>query len=336
MYQNLDVIIPTYNRAKYLKTALESLFESTAQWRQTIILNNASTDNTLEVIEQVKHQYPNRVVKVITNSSNIGNAGNFKRTQEIAENEYTAIFHDDDVIHPEYVERAMELMMKNSDAVIVVGGVVPQYNVNHENWDMLPNTYLKYPSKDNAFYQLLVARAIFCTAIYKTSAYKSVTYQPEKYGKLHDICFLMDVTQHGSLIFHQGICGRWRQHSNSDSNTFSTGPFTNEVINILVHLQELTSVRTEEMKGLKKLLHNMLVKTLIYNFSYFLYHWSLLSRFLEWDDFRSEMCDKGIFSKRDYWLWDRFIDSIYNPQIRKKASQYFNSLCRSYDFRIGG
>lgn len=33
-YKDLDVIIPTYNRAKYLKVALESLFESIATWRK--------------------------------------------------------------------------------------------------------------------------------------------------------------------------------------------------------------------------------------------------------------------------------------------------------------
>ena len=335
MFKNLDIIIPTYNRAKYLKIALESLFESTTQWRKTIILNNASTDNTLEVIEEVKSQYPDRMVEVITNLTNIGNVGNFKRTQEIAENEYTAIFHDDDAIHPEYVERAMLLMMKNPEAVLAVGGVVNLYHVNHDNWDLLPNVYVEFPSKDNAFYQLLIGRPIFCTAIYKTSVYKSVSYQPEKYGKLHDICFMMDVTQYGSLIFLQGICGRWRQHPSSDSNTLSTGPFPKEVMNILLHIQELTSVRTEELSGLRKLFHKILVKTLIYNFSYFLYQWSLLSRFLTWNDFRAKMCEKGLFSKKDYWLWEYCIDTVCNPQIRKKHGKYWLAFRKDYDFRLG-
>lgn len=53
-YKDLDVIIPTYNRAEYLQVALESICDSIATWRKTIIINNASTDNTLEVIENIK------------------------------------------------------------------------------------------------------------------------------------------------------------------------------------------------------------------------------------------------------------------------------------------
>lgn len=336
MFKNLDVIIPTYNRAKYLKIALESLFESTAQWRKTIILNNASIDNTLEVIEKVKSQYPDRVVEVITNATNIGNVGNFKRTQELAENDYTAVFHDDDAIHPEYVERAMMLLMKNPEAALAVGTDVVMYNVNHDNWDMLPNFYIKFPSKDNAFYQLAVVRPNFCTAIYKTDAYKQSSYQPEKYGKLHDICFLMDVTQYGSLVYLQGVCVRRRQHISSDSNTLSTGPFPEEVLNVLLYIQERTCVRNEELSGLRKHFNKMVVKTLIYNFSYFLYQWSMLCRFLTWDDFCDEMCNKGLFSKRDYRLWERYIDTIWNPQIRKQQRRYKLEFREDYDFRLGG
>ncbi|SKA13363.1 glycosyltransferase family A protein [Megasphaera cerevisiae] len=48
-YQELDVMVLTYNRSQYLGIALSAIFESNATWRKTIILNNASTDNTLGV-----------------------------------------------------------------------------------------------------------------------------------------------------------------------------------------------------------------------------------------------------------------------------------------------
>lgn len=122
-FDNLDVIVPTYNRAKYLRIALQAILSSTADWRKTIVLNNASTDSTLEVVEEIQKEFPDRVVEVVTNPVNVGNAGNFKRTQEIAENEYTVVFHDDDVIHPEYIERAMDVLTKNPN-IVYAGGVL--------------------------------------------------------------------------------------------------------------------------------------------------------------------------------------------------------------------
>ena len=101
IYENLDVLILTYNRAQFLEIALKSLFSSTANWRKTVIVNNASTDNTLQVIQNIQKQYPERYIEIITHPSNIGNANNFRYSQKIASNEYTAVFHDDDAVHPD-------------------------------------------------------------------------------------------------------------------------------------------------------------------------------------------------------------------------------------------
>jgi len=126
---NLDVIVLTYNRAEYLKIMLESLCTQTATGFNIKVLNNCSTDNTLEVIKEVQKKYPERKIEVITNEKNLGNPGNFKRSQEIASNEYTAIFHDDDAIHPEYIETAMEIFRESSDVVMCSGNLVALYNV---------------------------------------------------------------------------------------------------------------------------------------------------------------------------------------------------------------
>ncbi|AXL22087.1 glycosyltransferase family 2 protein [Megasphaera stantonii] len=239
-YKDLDVIIPTYNRAPYLKIALESLCESIATWRKIIILNNASTDNTLEVIEYICKKYPERKIEVVTNKCNIGNPANFKKTQTLATNKYVAIFHDDDAIHPEYIDRAMQLFIENEKKVVMIsGGASALYNVNHENWSICPDSYWYYPANKNIFLQLLIGRPIFCNCIYKTDVYKNVKYEPEKFGKLHDIIFMAKLCEQGDFIFVHGECVRWRQHAKSDSNTLKTGPFPSEILNILKELKKI-------------------------------------------------------------------------------------------------
>lgn len=121
-YQDLDVMVLTYNRSQYLRIALSAICESLATWRKTIVLNNASTDDTLEVIQEIRDKYPNRKIEVITHSKNVGNAGNFQKSQEFASNKYVAVFHDDDAVHPEYIDRAMQLLHANHDAVMATGG----------------------------------------------------------------------------------------------------------------------------------------------------------------------------------------------------------------------
>lgn len=335
-FSNLDVIIPTYNRADFLKIALDSLFSSTAQWRKTIILNNASTDNTIDVVEQAKEKYPDRSIEIITNDKNIGNAGNFIKTQKIADNEYVAIFHDDDAIHPEYIERAMTLINSDSEIVLASGNVVAQYNINDSNWDMLPNSFIEYPSIDNVFYQLLLGRTVFCTAIYKTSCYKKAKYEFQKYGKLHDVIFMMDIAKYGKTVVLQGVCARWRQHMNSDSNSLQTGPFVSEVINILKYMSSTLDEHTQTLGMIKRVLHRSLTQTLLFNFSYFMYCWSALSRFMTWKEFRLTMVDHSIFTSRELMWFDKYIDIFGNPMIRKKQAKYFRACFHSYVFRING
>ena len=149
---NLDVIVLTYNRAEYLRIMLESLCTQTATGFNIKVLNNCSTDNTIEVVKEIQEKYQERNIQIITNEKNLGNPGNFKKSQEVADNEYVAIFHDDDAVHPEYLETAMSLFKKHKDAVMCCCGSDVKYNINNNNWDILEKNYFYYRCKDNAYY----------------------------------------------------------------------------------------------------------------------------------------------------------------------------------------
>lgn len=205
-FEELDIIIPTYNRADFLKIQLESIFNSVATWRKTVILNNASTDHTLAVINEVKNKYPTRKIEVITNDKNIGNPENFRKIQLIANNTYTAIFHDDDVIHPEYIDRVMQILRNDKSIVAVSGEGTQVYSAYNNNFYFLPNSYWEYTQ--SIFEQLIINRLTFCSCIYRTDIYVKVNYEYNKYGKLHDIIFMMEIGVYGKIALLHGECVR--------------------------------------------------------------------------------------------------------------------------------
>ena len=47
----VSVIVPTFNHAKFLNQALQSIIEQSHQDWEAIIINNFSTDETLQIIE---------------------------------------------------------------------------------------------------------------------------------------------------------------------------------------------------------------------------------------------------------------------------------------------
>lgn len=331
-YQDLDVMVLTYNRSQYLEMALSAICESNATWRKIIILNNASTDNTLDVISEIQKKYPNRKIDVITHKKNLGNAGNFKVSQKFATNKYLAVFHDDDIVHPEYIDRAMQLMNKN--IVMSTGMAHAVYNADNVNWDILPDTCFYYPKDRNAFLQMIIGRPTFCCAIYKTSIYRRVGYHPELYGKLHDIIFMYDVGRYGDLMFLHGECIRCRQHIGSDTNFLKTGPFPEEILAVLAHMKQDYAMECP-VTGIKEEVRNILYDTLLFNFALFLYQWSAGERFMTWNQLKEEMLKKKIFNKRRYFLFDHLIDWVLNPAIRKIAEHCRKKYSFSYEYRVG-
>ncbi len=94
----LSICIPTYNRAKYLPELLDSII-SQAPIDGTLeicISDNASTDNTKELVADYKTKFPYIVYHV--NSENLGADRNFLKCVEIASGEYCWLMGSDDIV----------------------------------------------------------------------------------------------------------------------------------------------------------------------------------------------------------------------------------------------
>lgn len=226
MYDNLEIFVLTYNRAKMLQETLETICKQTAQGFDIIVLDNASTDNTREVVEEIKNKYPQRNIKFISSEKNIGAPANGDRAMAMASKEWAMLFHDDDLMHPDYVKNAMELLEKNENAVMASCTYIPSENPNDENWENFSNE--AYFADVEDFAALVLQGRInhsFSATIYKTSLLKTHAFNYELYGKIADRPFMYDVAKEGKTIILKAPYIRYRVHPGQDSNTLNTGPF---------------------------------------------------------------------------------------------------------------
>lgn len=90
----LSIIITTYNRSSYFEETLKSIAVSPLACCSITILNNCSSDETLNVAEHYRSCFP--TYKVVTHPFNIGGNANILRSIEYADKEYMWICHDDD------------------------------------------------------------------------------------------------------------------------------------------------------------------------------------------------------------------------------------------------
>lgn len=119
-HPEISVCIPVYNCEQYIGAAIESVLKQTFQSFELIILDNCSTDRTLEVIRR----YDDPRIRVIENESNIGAGGNWNKALKEANGRFIKILCADDLIYPTCLDRQLSQLNEpaNSGVVMVCCG----------------------------------------------------------------------------------------------------------------------------------------------------------------------------------------------------------------------
>lgn len=113
---DISIIIPVYNVQEYLKECLDSVVNQTIQSKEIIIINDGSTDKSLEIIEDYKNKYS--FINVI-NQENKGISATRNIGVSVATGEYIAFVDSDDFIEKDMFEQMYNVAKKeNSDVVI--------------------------------------------------------------------------------------------------------------------------------------------------------------------------------------------------------------------------
>lgn len=92
--QLLEPVIITYNRAALLEKTLQVFYDNSLKNMRLHVLNNASTDNTAEIVKKIQTRWPNVIYH--ENPYNIGGNANILRAVELSDAEYHWVIGDDD------------------------------------------------------------------------------------------------------------------------------------------------------------------------------------------------------------------------------------------------
>jgi abequosyltransferase len=110
----LSISIPTYNRAKYLPALIDSIIaDSQGMEVEICISDNASTDNTKEIVERYQQSFPQIVY--YRWPENMGADRNFLKCVEIASGDYCWLMGSDDMILPGAIEKVQAMLRRHPD-----------------------------------------------------------------------------------------------------------------------------------------------------------------------------------------------------------------------------
>ncbi len=106
----VSVVVPNYNYAQYLRDRLASVCAQTHPLYEIIVLDDCSTDSSLESIQQLRGEM-NPEPRLVQNLQNSGSVfRQWLKGVELASGDYVWIAEADDLSKPDFVERLVKVM----------------------------------------------------------------------------------------------------------------------------------------------------------------------------------------------------------------------------------
>jgi glycosyltransferase involved in cell wall biosynthesis len=107
----VSVGIPTYNGAKYLRESVDSVLAQSFKDFELVIIDDVSTDESWAIAEAYARKDPR--VSALRNSQRLGLVRNFNRCIELTKGPFVCVWHQDDVMMPQNIEKKVALMQAN-------------------------------------------------------------------------------------------------------------------------------------------------------------------------------------------------------------------------------
>lgn len=138
----ISIIIPLYNKAACIATALECVLAQTYQDFEIVVVDDGSTDDGASIVER----YTDSRIRLIR-QDNTGVSAARNRGIEEAKGEYVAFLDADDEWMPEYLEVQHQLTEKYPQCDVFA----TNYEFRGPSGNMVPTILRRLPSKDEDF-----------------------------------------------------------------------------------------------------------------------------------------------------------------------------------------
>ncbi len=120
----LAVVMPNYNHAKYLPRGIEGILNQTRPPDEFLILDDASTDNSVEIIESYAKDSP--TIRLVRHSQNQGVVAAHQTLFDLATADYVYPAAADDDRYPNFFASTLSMAEQYPQAGIIFGKLVVQ------------------------------------------------------------------------------------------------------------------------------------------------------------------------------------------------------------------
>lgn len=213
----ISVVMPAYNAEKYLREAIDSILAQTFTDFEFIIINDGSTDSTMEIIQS----YDDPRIVYLENEVNSGICVTLNKGLDAARGRYIARMDSDDISLPHrlatqyaWMEKHPDIAVSGSDVEVFGDGIKPycftqQHNADDCSAGLLFSCCFAHP-----------------TVIWRKEVIsKSGVKYKNEYKGFEDFRLWWDIAHFGRLANIPQPLLRYRKHTNQETKNYSAEDF---------------------------------------------------------------------------------------------------------------
>lgn len=250
--------IPNYNYGHYIIGAIESAVNQTYRNIELIIVDDCSTDNSVETIETwIKNYKGHKPITFIRNKKNLGLPGSCSVILNNTSGKYFQTLDADDILFPDKISRQVNAF--NSDEICCL--VYSNANIIDENGHNTGEDYLKRINyhehampQGNIFKELFKFNFIPLPSVLINTQFAKDIGGYDNDLQVQDYYLWLKLSEKHPVMFLPGLTASYRVHSTSMSNNEITNLSSIESV-LRIKYRYYKSVDTSIKKIIKRNIH---------------------------------------------------------------------------------
>jgi glycosyltransferase involved in cell wall biosynthesis len=243
---SVDVVIPSYNYARFLPQCVASVLSQEVADLRVIIIDNASTDGSVDVARHMAKD--DSRIEVVCHGQNLGPQASFNEAIDLARADYFTILCADDVLTEGSLRQAVGILDRSPEATFALGAEAKTWAEG--SFDAVMGSTGWSVSNGNDF----IERCCGClgfgwglgAVLVRSSAQKKVGHYRASLPYTDDLEMVLRLARTGSVLELEGaLCVR-REHGSQMSNS----RFSNEYVRLREREAAFDSFFDTEGRGL--------------------------------------------------------------------------------------
>jgi len=219
----VSILIASFNHENYIEEALNSVLSDTYSNKEIIIIDDGSSDNSVDIIENWLRKYEEKINVTFKHRQNKGVCATANELLDMANGQYILFLPSDDLLLNNTIAERVEILELNPSKLVLLSDaqvIDSEGNIIYESMmsDFHKADKNKYKTDENIIDELIFRFSISGPVLFvNKKIYDIIGKYPVKL-KAEDLYFYIRTSCLRKILFWDKKVGSYRWHSKNVSN----------------------------------------------------------------------------------------------------------------------